>query len=353
MGNVFNLRSLVRKNIWDIKPYSSARDEYSGEAAVFLDANENPYSVAGQEARNRYPDPYQRELKQAVAEIKGLPAENIFLGNGSDEAIDLLYNIFCSPGADAAVISSPTYGMYSVSANTNDCRIIDIPLKNGVQLDSEAILQSCSGAKLVFICSPNNPTGNLLDTSEIEALLAQYKGIVVIDEAYIDYSGALSWSKRLGEFPNLVVLQTFSKAWGLANIRLGMMFASKEIIALANKIKLPYNISGIVQEYALRAIESKKNTISSIVAETIASRDELCRELCKMSFVIKVLPSDANFVLVKTTCPKEIYQYLLSNKIVIRDRSSLLYCQGAIRITIGTPEENRQLIEALKQFGRD
>jgi len=349
--STFNLQSLVRENIWKIKPYSSARDEYSGTASIFLDANENPYGSIDGGNNNRYPDPYQQELKAVVSKIKQVPVDQIFLGVGSDEAIDLLFKTFCYPGKDKVIITSPTYGMYQVSAETNDTQIIDIPLTPDFQLDVEKILESSTDqTKLLFLCSPNNPSGNLLRQNDMERLISGFPGIVIVDEAYIDYSGRQSWTTKLDTYPNLVVLQTFSKAWGLANIRLGMMFASKEIIALINKIKLPYNISGMVQNYAISILTTHEKDKNKLVEKGIKQRGLLAEALSLLPCVEKVYPSDANFLLVKTTEPRKVYDYLLNNQIVIRDRSKLKWCDGAIRITVGTEKENKILVEALKQY---
>ena len=347
----FDLQSLVRENIWKIKPYSSARDEYSGTASVFLDANENPYGSIDGGKNNRYPDPYQRALKQVVSSIKGIAADQIFLGVGSDEAIDLLFKTFCHPGRDKVIITSPTYGMYQVSAETNDADIIDVPLDADFQLETEKILNTYDPhIKMLFLCSPNNPSGNLLRSADIDRILQSFPGIVIIDEAYIDYTEQQSWLHQLDKYPNLVVLQTFSKAWGLANIRLGMMFASKELIALVSKIKLPYNISGMIQDYAIDVLKKHEAVKNEVVAKTKEQRALLAAELAKLPFVLKVYPSDANFILIKTTAPREIYTHLLHNQIVTRDRSKLKWCEGAIRITVGTAEENQQLIESIKKY---
>ncbi len=347
----FDLQSLVRENIWKIKPYSSARDEYTGTASVFLDANENPYGSIDGGRNNRYPDPYQRELKQVISEIKSVPADQIFLGVGSDEAIDLLFKTFCHPGRDKVIITSPTYGMYQVSAETNDAEIIDVPLDAEFQLDTNKILQAYNEhTKLLFLCSPNNPSGNLLKQEDITSLLESFPGIVIIDEAYIDYTTQESWTQQLDKYPNMVVLQTFSKAWGLANIRLGMMFASKELIALVSKIKLPYNISGMIQDYAIDVLKKHESVKNEVVAKTKTQRALLATEFAKLPFVLKVYPSDANFILIKTTHPREIYMHLLHNQIVTRDRSKLKWCEGAIRITVGTEEENRLLLESIRKY---
>lgn len=346
----FNLQALLRPHIATLKPYSSARDEYSGEAAVFLDANENPSgSVAGGDY-NRYPDPLQKELKKQLSEIKSVPAVNIFFGNGSDEAIDLLFRAFARPGVDNVVILPPTYGMYEVSASINDIEVRRANLTEDFSLDLEAILNVVDDhTKIIFVCSPNNPTGNLMDSSVILKLLRSFKGLVVVDEAYIDFANVESYSAYLQEFPNLVVLQTLSKAWGLAALRCGIAFASAEIIAILNKIKPPYNIGKHTQETALKALlqEEEKN---KMVAEIIEQRASLERELSELSVVVHIYPSDANFLLMKVKNARNIYQYLLDSKIVVRDRSQVILCDECLRITVGTAEENRSLLKALKAY---
>lgn len=347
----FNVNDLLRKNIKNIKPYSSARDEYSGEANVYLDANENPYGAIGGAKYNRYPDPYQRELKKVISEIKNVPENQIFLGVGSDEAIDLLFKAFCYPGKDKAIITSPTYGMYEVSAATNDVQIVDIPLDKEFQPVVDNILEHGEeNVKILFLCTPNNPTANLLEKDKIETLIREFDGIVIVDEAYIDFADTQSWSQRLVDFPNLVVIQTFSKAWGMANIRLGMMFASPEIIAIINKIKLPYNISGLVQDYAIETIKTHKAEKDEMVAEIKTERKKLVEKLKTIDYIKQIYPSDANFVLIKTDIPRDIYNYLLDQMIVVRDRSRVALCEGCIRITIGTADENATLMEALERY---
>lgn len=346
-----NINALLRDNIKNIKPYSSARDEYTGAASIFLDANENPHGAVDGSANNRYPDPYQQALKDVVSKIKKIGKEHIFLGNGSDEAIELLYKAFCTPGKDKAIISSPTYGMYQVCADTNDVDCIDIKLTNGFQLDVAGILQAQNEkTKLLWICSPNNPSGNLLSCHDIETLLNNFNGIVIVDEAYIDFTDAPSWIEKIDLYPNLVVIQTFSKAWGLANIRLGMMFASKEIISVINKIKMPYNINGIIQHYAAVILKDGEKNKDEMVANIISERKRLNSELSAIPCITKIYPSDSNFFLVQTTNPKEIYDYLVTRGIVTRDRSKLHLCEGGIRITIGTKQENDILLEELRRL---
>jgi histidinol-phosphate aminotransferase len=348
---MIDIEILVRDNIKKVKPYSSARDEYSGTANVFLDANENPYgSVVGSE-RNRYPDPYQNKLKKAISEYKNIPVDNIFLGNGSDEAIDLIFRIFCEPGKDKALIMPPTYGMYRVSASINDIETFEVLLKPDFQINIDRVLETATKekVKLLFICSPNNPSANLFYDEDIRKILERFQGIVVIDEAYNDFSGHLSWYKKLAQYPNLVVFQTFSKAWGLAAIRLGMAFADKRIISYFNNIKPPYNVNNLTQELALEALNhiDKKE---SIVKQIISERDTLSKSLVEFDFITVIYPSDSNFILVKTTHAQELYDYLIGNNIVVRNRSKLPLCDECLRITVGTDEENKSLLRALKNF---
>lgn len=338
---MFNLQKIVRKNILDLKPYSSARDEFSGENAVFLDANENPFGDL-----NRYPDPHQKVLKSRISNIKNIPAENIFLGNGSDEVIDILYRMFCNPGQDEVILCPPTYGMYEVSANINNVKIKNIPLNPDFQLDVDSILkQKTEYSKLIFICSPNNPSGNSL--SNITTILENFGGIVVVDEAYIDFSNQPSFLKMLQTFPNLIVMQTLSKAWGLAAVRIGMAFASAEIISLMNKVKPPYNISKINQEAALQTLENEEY-FNKNRTEILTQRDWLIQELSSMNLVKKIYPSDANFLLIEVENATEIYTKLVSKNVIVRNRSSVV--RNTLRITVGTPEENQKLIEELKKL---
>lgn len=340
----FEIDKLIRKNIREMKSYSSARDEFEGEALVFLDANENPYP----NNYNRYPDPHQRKLKLKIAALKNVKEEQIFLGNGSDEAIDLLIRAFCEPGADEVLIPQPTYGMYSVCAAVNNVHVKEVPLTLSFDIDIEVMLKSISpNTKLVFLCNPNNPSGNLLSESAIISLIKVFKGIVVVDEAYIDFAGTESIVSKLSKFKNLVILQTLSKAWGLAGIRLGMCFASPEIISVLDKIKPPYNVSECTQSIAfqrLDAIEAKTNQTKEILQQ----RNLMATELSLNKFVEAVYPSDANFILVRMKDAKSVYQKLLSKGIVVRDRSSVLLCNNCLRITIGTPNENQLLLQELK-----
>jgi histidinol-phosphate aminotransferase len=340
-----DIQSLIRKNVRNLKPYSSARDEFKGTASVWLDANENPNN----NGLNRYPDPLQKKLKERICELKGVPTENIFLGNGSDEAIDLLFRGFCEPGKDKVMICSPTYGMYQVSAGINDVKVIDVPLTADFQLDIPSIRKHVSdpNLKLVFICSPNNPTGNCMKSEEILALVSKFNGLVVIDEAYIDFSESGSLAVALNEFNNLVVLQTLSKAWGLAGIRLGMAFANEEVIDVLNCIKPPYNVNQLTQEVALKELageEKFKLEVEAIISE----RKRLKNELQPLKNVLEIYPSEANFLLVRFADPKAVYHVLLSKWIVVRDRSNV--AEGCLRITVGTEKENALLIEELKKL---
>ena len=350
MKRQFDINTILRENIKRIKPYSSARDEFTGEANVFLDANENPLGSVGGTKNNRYPDPYQRELKAVISKIKGIAPEHIFLGNGSDEAIDLLFKSFCRPGIDAAIQISPSYGMYKVSADVNEVTIHEVSLDANYQpVPKTLINHGFENVKLLFLCSPNNPTGNLLDRKILYEILDNFNGMVVIDEAYIDFSNETSWISELENYPNLVVLQTLSKAWGLANLRIGMLFTSSELIKVLNKIKLPYNISGLAQDYALHAL-SNIDDKSEMVAEILSQRIYLLHELQSIPCVLQIFPTDANFVLVKTTNPDAIYNYLTDRKIVVRNRNRIHLCEGSLRITIGTKEENEVLLRALREF---
>ncbi|HQS51338.1 MAG TPA: histidinol-phosphate transaminase, partial [Daejeonella sp.] len=306
---MFNIDNILRKNIKELVPYSSARDEFKGEASIFLDANENSYGSPLNRNYNRYPDPLQWKVKNRLAEIKGVPAKNIFLGNGSDEAIDILFRAFCNPGVDNVITLPPTYGMYEVSANINDVEVRKVPLRTDYQLNMEAIAEAIDEhTRIIFICSPNNPTGNSIDRQDIETILANYNGLVVIDEAYINYSRQKTFIQELTEYSNLVILQTLSKAWGLAGLRVGMAFASEEIIEIFNKVKPPYNINEASQELALEALQNV-DQINNWIKETVAEREKLIAELTQIPFVLKIYPSDANFILVKTSNPKGIYSH--------------------------------------------
>ncbi len=347
---MFNLQNLLRENIKNLTPYSSARDEFQGEASIYLDANENAYGSPLETNYNRYPDPLQFNVKTKITAIKGVPPRNIFLGNGSDEAIDILFRSFCRPGIDNVILVPPTYGMYQVSANINDIKVQNIPLTTEYQLNMEGIAEAINpNTKLIFVCSPNNPTGNSINREDVETLLANFNGIVVVDEAYINYSRQKSFIQELTEYGNLVVLQTLSKAWGLAGLRIGMAFASEEIIEVFNRVKPPYNINEASQKLALQALDNISQ-VNSWIKETLLERDQLVLGLKNLSFVIDIFPSDANFILVKTASPKAIYQFLVEKGIIVRDRSKVELCEGCLRITVGTPVENTQLLHTLTAF---
>ncbi|MBI1782177.1 MAG: histidinol-phosphate transaminase [Sphingobacteriales bacterium] len=347
---MFDINKLLRENIKTLVPYSSARDEFKGKADVFLDANENSIGSPLAKNYNRYPDPLQWKIKYKLADIKGVPPQNIFIGNGSDECIDILYRGFCNPGKDNVIICPPTYGMYEVSANINDVEVRKAKLTDDFQLDLihlENLVDE--NTKIIWICSPNNPTANSFNREDIETVLNNFEGLVVIDEAYINFSRQKSFIQELTEYPNLVVMQTLSKAWGLAALRLGMSFASEDIIEVYNKIKPPYNISQAAQEIVLEALENIEQ-VNGFIKELVQSRDELTNELAQLPVVQKIYPSDANFLLVKVVEARAIYEYLLAKAIVVRDRSKVELCEGCLRITVGTKEENKQLIESLKTF---
>jgi histidinol-phosphate aminotransferase len=347
---MFDLNNLLRDNIKRLVPYSTARDEFKGEAAVFLDANENSYGSPLPVAYNRYPDPMQWKVKYKLADIKGVPPQNIFLGNGSDEVIDVLYRSFCRPGIDNVVLFPPTYGMYEVSANINDVIVRKVSLTPEYQLDIPALQEAVDEhTKLIFICSPNNPTGNSIDRSDIEMILNNFDGIVVIDEAYINFARQKTFINELTEYPNLVVMQTLSKAWGLAALRVGMAFAGEEIINVLNKVKPPYNINQAAQDLVLEALENVV-TVNEWIKDTVVERDRLSAALVGLPQILEVYPSDANFILTKTIDAKGIYNHLVEKGIIVRDRSKVELCNGCLRITVGTPEENVTLVEVIKQF---
>ncbi len=347
---MFDINPLLRPHLRELKPYSSARDEYMGKMGIFLDANENAFGSATQAAYNRYPDPLQKELKARLAEIRGLRPEQIFIGNGSDEAIDLLIRIFCMPGTDEVLILPPTYGMYKVSASIHDITVNEVSLTRDFELDEGAIEQALhANTKLLFICTPNNPTANCLNQQVIERLLTKTKGLIVVDEAYIDFVPHQSLLPLLDKYPRLVVLQTFSKAWGLANLRLGMAYAHPAIIDMLNKVKPPYNISGFSQKAALNAL-NRQDQKEKMVSQLIEQRELLRNELEKLTIVQQVYPSDTNFLLVKTTESEFIYQALIKQKIIIRNRSQLPLCAGCLRISIGTEKENKRLVTAMKEL---
>lgn len=346
----FNLEKITRENIKKLTPYSSARDEFSGEAKVFLDANENSLGSPLTKWYNRYPDPHQRAIKEKLGRIKGIAPEHIFLGNGSDECIDLLFRSFCEPGKDNVVICPPTYGMYEVSANINDIAIRKAPLLEDFQLNLvhlETLVDA--NTKLIWLCSPNNPTGNALNRADIEMVLNNFNGIVVIDEAYINFSKQKTFIQELVDYPNLVVLQTLSKAWGLAGLRLGMAFASAGIIEILDKVKPPYNINQATQELVLKALE-EVGQVNDMIRILVDMREAMAEVFRSMPTVEKVYPSDANFLLVKIKEARNIYEFLLTKGIVLRDRSNVTLCEDCLRVTIGTEKENTLLVEAMHEW---
>jgi histidinol-phosphate aminotransferase len=346
-----DLKKIVRKNILNLKPYSSARDEFSGKEGIFLDANENGFGSPLEENYNRYPDPLQIEVKEKLSKINGLPIKNIFLGNGSDEAIDILFRAFCNPSKDNVIICPPTYGMYEVSANINNVSILKVPLiAETYEIDTVRVLKAITkNTKLIFVCCPNNPTGNGIKWSSIKKILTNFKSIVVVDEAYINFASYDSLIKELKNYPNLVILQTLSKAWGLAGLRVGLAFASEQIIDIFNKIKPPYNINAVSQKLVLDALD-KSEQVNKWIKQIILERDKLSNELNKLPFILKIYPSEANFILVKTTDANDIYNYLISKKIIVRNRSQVTLCENCLRITIGTKEENKKLLNTLKKY---
>ena len=346
----FSADNLVRENIRSMTAYSSARHEFTGTATIFLDANENAFGSPLAKDYNRYPDPLQLKLKEKISSIKGVPVPNIFLGNGSDEAIDLLFRIFCEPGRDNVLLLPPTYGMYEVCAEMNNVAIKKVPLTSNFQPDMDGIANAIDeNTKLIFICSPNNPTANSINRDDVEVILNNFEGLVVIDEAYINYAKQRSFIAELTEYPNLVILQTLSKAWGLAGLRLGMAFAGTPVINYMNKVKYPYNINTPTQELALEAL-TQITTVNDWIQITVEQRESLKEELATLPFVQEIYPSDANFILVRMSNAREIYNYLSTNGIIVRDRSRILLCNNCLRITIGTPDENTQLITTLKNY---
>lgn len=347
----FDLDKITRENIKNLKPYSSARNEYKGKQGIFLDANENSFGSPLSVNYNRYPDPLQLDVKEKLGKIKGLPTQNIFLGNGSDEAIDILFRAFCNPGVDNVIICPPTYGMYEVSANINDVEVIKVPLTpEEFQLDTPNILKAINkNSKLIFICCPNNPTGNGVKWDSVKTILENFEGIVVIDEAYINFARYRSLIPELLNYPNLIILQTLSKAWGLAGLRVGMAFASEPIIDIFNRIKPPYNINSVSQKLALEALDNT-DKINNWIKTIVEEREILITEISKLSFVLRVYPSEANFILVKVKDAHDTYNYLVSKEIIIRDRSKVELCEGCLRITIGTKEENKLLLNTLKEY---
>lgn len=343
-----NIQNLIRPTVKALKPYSSARDEYQGNSddMVFLDANENPF----ENGVNRYPDPQQRTVKSLLSEIKSIPQKNMLLGNGSDEVLDLIYRAFCEPNEDNIIALPPTYGMYSVLANINAVEIKTVPLDTEFQPKVDAILETAnSKSKLLFLCTPNNPTGNSFKTASIEKLLKAFNGIVVIDEAYIDFSNENSWVSKLNEYPNLIVTQTLSKAYGMAGIRLGICYASEEIISVLNRIKPPYNVNELTQQKAIAQLEQHALTQQQVKA-ILKERDALVNQLAEIDFVSKIYPSDANFILVKVDDSTKRYNQLIEKGIVVRNRNTQPGCENCLRFTVGTEDENEKLISVLKEL---
>lgn len=340
----FDINKLIRPNIKNLKPYQSAREELKDAKSILLDANENPFPIG----YNRYPDPFQRGLKNEISKRKGISVENVFLGNGSDEIIDLLIRTFCEPGKDSVLINIPTYGMYEVCASINNVKVIKVKLDESFQLDLKALYTRLQNTKIIFVCSPNNPTGNLIKKELIIDLLNSFNGLVVLDEAYIDFAPEVSFVNEIVSYPNLVVLQTFSKGRANAGIRLGMAFTNAEIVKILNKIKYPYNISQLSQKAALDALQTQnlKSNIDSILEQ----REWLENNFNSLKSVTKVWPSDANFLLVQFKNHKKVFNYLKEAKIIVRERSGEYNCDGCLRISVGTPIENKQLIESLKKY---
>ena len=344
------ISKLLRPHLLNLTPYSSARDEFKGDAEVYLDANENAIGSTSMDKYRRYPDPYQNELKKRIGKIKHISPERIFLGNGSDEPIDLLMRAFCNPGKDSILINPPTYGMYEVSASINDVKIVKIPLQEGFVFNKEAVFDAIEpGVKMIFLCSPNNPSGNSIDRDEIFEIVEKFQGLVILDEAYIDFSSQPSMINELENHRNLIILQTFSKAWGLAALRLGMTFADPEIIDILNMIKPPYNISGATQDLALKALDNH-HQMKAMVKEIHAQKKRLKSMLSELDTIQKIYPSDANFLLVKMENAHDIYVKLINQKVIVRDRSHVELCEDCLRITIGTEKENKKLVNQLKKI---
>ena len=339
-----DIRELLRENIRTLAPYSTARDEYQGDLGIYLDANENPYD----NNYNRYPDPHQKNLKRRLAEIKGVPVEKIFIGNGSDEPIDLVFRLFCEPRRHNAVSIAPTYGMYKVAAAINDVQMREVQLEPGFTLDAEKLLAAADeNTRLLFLCSPNNPSGNCFPKKEIEKVIRRFNGIVILDEAYIDFAGQPGFLSELDEYPNLVILQTLSKAWGMAGLRLGLAFAQPLIVDTLSRVKYPYNINVVTQKIVL---EQLRKSPDAQIAEIVSERGRVLEGLAKNPVIRKIHPTDANFVLVEVDEPRTIYDRLIGAGIIVRDRSRIKGCEGCLRITIGTPEENDRLLETLKKL---
>lgn len=343
-----NLEKLVRPNILAMKAYSSARDEFEvNSEVVLLDANENPFASDW----NRYPDPYQRKLKKAIAELKDINVENIFLGNGSDEAIDLIFRIFCEPGKDNIIVTDPTYGMYEVSAAIQNIAVKKVPLTKAFELESDKVLSAVNeNTKLIFLCNPNNPTANLLDEKQIKYVVQNFEGIVILDEAYIDFTDMESSIQWLNDYPNLIVLQTFSKAWGMAGMRLGMAFSNPKIIQLFNKVKAPYNLSILTQNKALELIKNNKEKVKSNLRVLVQERAKLIEALNKFLMVEHIYPTSTNFILVRFTNHSLVFKTLIEAGLIVRDRSKALNCGNCLRITVGTPNENELLIDVLSKI---
>jgi histidinol-phosphate aminotransferase len=347
---MFDPEKILRPNIRQLVPYSSARDEFKGEAEIFLDANENSLGSPLTKWYNRYPDPLQWKVKEALSRIKGISPQHIFLGNGSDECIDILYRAFCIPGKDNVIINPPTYGMYEVSAHINDVEVRKVVLQDDFQLDLVHLENKVdANTRIIWICSPNNPTANSMNRQDIEIVLNNFNGLGVVDEAYINFSRHKSFIQELSDYPNLVVLQTMSKAWGLAGLRLGMAFASESIIEIYNKVKPPYNINQATQELALKAL-SEVEQVNDMIRSLVSMREQLAVELAGLPLVNKVYPSDANFLLVRVADAHAVYTALLQDGIVVRDRSKVELCEGCLRITVGTEKENAELVAALKEL---
>jgi histidinol-phosphate aminotransferase len=347
---IIDIRGLLRPHLREFKPYSSARTEYTGTDAIFLDANENPLGSSSGESYHRYPNPLQTKIKQKVAALRHVLKEQVFIGNGSDEAIDLLYRAFCEPGLDNVIVCPPTYGMYETSARLNNVTLKQVLLTTDFQLDVKSVIEAIdANTKMIFICSPNNPTGNLLYSEDIKMILKSFGGLVVIDEAYIDFADADSWVNMLDKYPNLVVLQTLSKAWGMAGIRVGMAFASSDIIDILTAIKPPYNVSSPAQQAALKAL-TNETTMRMMVADILEQRHRLSVALLRFAFVQKVYPSDSNSLLVKVDDADGLYHFLVEKKIIIRNRNKTPLCEGCVRITVGSKQENDALLQGMDEY---
>lgn len=344
-----DITKLIRKNILSLTPYSSARDEFDHVAEVYLDANENPF----ENGYNRYPDPYQKAVKNRLSEIKGVPAENILLGNGSDEVLDLIYRAFCEPGVDNVISHNPSYGMYPVLSEINNVGLRKVNLEEGFQLNAQAMLDAADhNSKLFFICSPNNPSGNLLAKEEIKKILNRENSLVVIDEAYIDFSDSDSWLSELENYPNLIICQTLSKAWGLAGLRVGMCYASKEIIQVLNAIKPPYNVNELSQQAALEALNNEENFKANLKV-ILEEKTKMEQALNQLPCILEVFPSDANFVLVSVSDAKSLYDFLMEQQIIVRNRSKEYLCANCLRLTIGRPEENERLLKGIEAYNEE